>query len=54
VHTLWEKELKAKDINKEMFPIYGGKCLSEGLSKIEDDVQPDAEMAETISILRVS
>jgi hypothetical protein len=22
------KELNAKDIHKEMFPVYGGKCLS--------------------------
>jgi hypothetical protein len=25
---LWAKGLNAKDINKEMFPVYGGKCLS--------------------------
>jgi hypothetical protein len=25
---LWAKGLSAKDINKEMFPVYGGKCLS--------------------------
>jgi hypothetical protein len=25
---LWAKGLHAKDINKEMFPVYGGKCLS--------------------------
>jgi hypothetical protein len=25
---LWVKGLNAKDINKEMFPVYGGKCLS--------------------------
>jgi hypothetical protein len=24
---LWTKELGAKDIHKEMFPVYGGKCL---------------------------
>jgi hypothetical protein len=28
VSFLWAKGLNAKDINKEMFPIYGGKCLS--------------------------
>jgi hypothetical protein len=28
VHFLWEKGLNAKDIHKEMFPVYGGKCLS--------------------------
>jgi hypothetical protein len=25
---LWAKVLNAKDIHKEMFPVYGGKCLS--------------------------
>jgi hypothetical protein len=25
---LWAKGLKAKDIHKEMFPLYDGKCLS--------------------------
>jgi hypothetical protein len=25
---LWAKGLNAKDILKEMFPVYGGKCLS--------------------------
>jgi hypothetical protein len=25
---LWAKGLSAKDIHKEMFPVYGGKCLS--------------------------
>jgi hypothetical protein len=25
---LWAKGLDAKDIHKEMFPVYGGKCLS--------------------------
>jgi hypothetical protein len=46
---LWAKGLNAKDINKEMFLVYGGKCLShkavhnwvekfsQGLSKIADD-----------------
>jgi hypothetical protein len=24
---LWAKGLNAKDIHKEMFPVYGGKCL---------------------------
>jgi hypothetical protein len=27
VHILWATGLNAKDINKEMFPAYGGKCL---------------------------
>jgi hypothetical protein len=25
---LWAKGLNAKDIHKELFPIYGGNCLS--------------------------
>jgi hypothetical protein len=25
---LWAKGLIAKDIHKEIFPVYGGKCLS--------------------------
>jgi hypothetical protein len=28
VRFLRAKELNAKDIHKEMFPVYGGKCLS--------------------------
>jgi hypothetical protein len=28
VHFLWAKGLNEKDIHKEMFPVYGGKCLS--------------------------
>jgi hypothetical protein len=25
---LWEKGLNTNDIHKEIFPVYGGKCLS--------------------------
>jgi hypothetical protein len=28
LHSLWAKGLNAKDINKEMLTVYGGKCLS--------------------------
>jgi hypothetical protein len=28
VHFLWAKGLNAKDIHKEMFPVYGGNHLS--------------------------
>jgi hypothetical protein len=28
VRFLWAKGLKSKDIHKEMFTVYGGKCLS--------------------------
>jgi hypothetical protein len=27
-HFLWAKGLNTKDFHKEMFPVYGGKCLS--------------------------
>jgi hypothetical protein len=54
-----QKGLNANDINKEMFSVYGGKCLSrkavhnwvekfpEGRSKVADDARPVAEVAET-------
>jgi hypothetical protein len=56
---LWAEGLNAKDIHKEIFPVYGGKCLpriavynwvdkfSEGRSKVADDARPGAEVAET-------
>jgi hypothetical protein len=28
VRLLWAKEHNTKDIHKQMFPVYGGKCLS--------------------------
>jgi hypothetical protein len=28
VRFLWAKGLNSNDIHKEMFPVYGGKCLS--------------------------
>jgi hypothetical protein len=59
VRFLWAKGLDAKDIHKEMFPVYSGMCLShkavhnwvekfsQGHSKVTDDAQPGAEVAET-------
>jgi hypothetical protein len=56
---LWAKELNAKDINKEKFPVYGGTCLSrkafhnwvekfsQGRSKVADDARQGAVVAET-------
>jgi hypothetical protein len=53
------KGLNAKDIHKEMFPVYGGKSLSrkavhnwvekfsQGRSKVADDDRAGAEVAET-------
>jgi hypothetical protein len=51
---LWAKGFDTKDIHKEMFTVYGGKCLSlkavqnwvekfsQGRSKVADDTRPDA------------
>jgi hypothetical protein len=56
---LWAKGLSAKDIHKEVFHVYDGKCLSrkavhnwvekfsQGRSKVADDARLDAEVAET-------
>jgi hypothetical protein len=53
------KWLNAKDIHKEMFPVYAGKCLSrkavhnwiekfsQGGSKVADHARRGAEVAET-------
>jgi transposase len=53
MRVLWAKGLNAKDIHKEMFPIYSGKCLSreavhnwmeefsQGRSKVADNVRKD-------------
>jgi hypothetical protein len=59
VSFLWAKGLNAKDIHKEMFPVYGRKCLSrkavhrwvekcsQGRSKIIDDARQGVELSET-------
>jgi hypothetical protein len=61
---LWARKLNAKDIHKEMFPVYGGKCLSpkavhnwvdkfsQGRLKVADDARPSAEVAETCGFRR--
>jgi hypothetical protein len=53
---LWAKGRNARDIHKEMFPVYGGKCLSckavhnwvetfsEGRSKVSDDARPGGSL----------
>jgi hypothetical protein len=52
VRFLWTKQLNALDIHKEMFPLYGEKCVSckvfhnwvekfsQGHSKVADDARP--------------
>jgi hypothetical protein len=59
VRFLWAKGLNIKDIHKEMFRVYGRKCLSrkavhswveqfsQGRSKVADDAPPSVEVAET-------
>jgi hypothetical protein len=59
VFILWAKGLNAKDIQKEMFPVNGVKCLSrkavhhwvekfsQGRSKVADEARSGAEVAET-------
>jgi hypothetical protein len=54
------KGLNAKDIHKEVFPVYGGKCLlckavhewvknfSQGRAKVTDDARRSMKVAETI------
>jgi hypothetical protein len=54
VRFLWARELNANNIHKEIFPVYGGKCLSRiavqnlaekssrGRSKITDDADQAA------------
>jgi hypothetical protein len=56
----------AKDIHKEIFPVYGGKCLSrkavhnwveifsQGRSKVADDAPSGRDNSPKTSMLRVS
>jgi hypothetical protein len=59
VRSLWAKRLNAKDIHKEMFPVYCGKCLSrevvhswvkkvsQGRSKVPDNARRRGEVVDT-------
>jgi hypothetical protein len=59
VRSLWAKRLNAKDIHKEIFPVYAGKCLSrkavdncvekfsQRRSNVADDARSGEEVAET-------
>jgi hypothetical protein len=49
VRFLWTKGLNAKDINKEMFPFYGGKCLfrkavQNYVKRLADDEEVEMEV----------
>jgi hypothetical protein len=60
VLSLWAKGRNAKNVHKEIFPVYGLKCLSskavhnwveklsQGRSKFADDARPGAEVSETV------
>jgi hypothetical protein len=62
---LWAKELNTKDIHKEMFPVYGGKCLSrkavhnrvekfsQGRSKVTDGARPEATVQRVEELIQV-
>jgi transposase len=64
---LWIKGLNTKDIHKEMFPVYGGKCLSrkavynwvkkfsQECSKVADDARPrhPVEIAKEAAVEQV-
>jgi hypothetical protein len=63
----WTKGLDAKDIHKEMFPVYSGKCLSlkevhnwvekfsQRRSKVANDARPSrpVEIATEATVQRV-
>ena len=67
VRFLWEKDMAAKDIHKEMLPMYGEHCLSrqavhnwvqkfsEGRTSIEDErrVNRQVEIATPATLQRV-
>jgi hypothetical protein len=65
VPFLWVKELNAKDILKEMFHVYGGKCFSceavhnwvekfsEGRSKVaNDETEVWNSVSETLCVFK--
>jgi hypothetical protein len=66
VRFLWAKGLDAKDINKEMFPVYVGKCLSRKwvhnwvakvslmTKMLKRRCESDSDNSQKTSMLRVS
>jgi hypothetical protein len=44
VHFLWAEVLNAKDIHKEMFHVYNGKCLSCKAVHNADDEEVETEV----------
>jgi hypothetical protein len=50
LHFLWTKVLNAKDIHKEMFPVYGGKCFS--CKAVHSWVKKFSRMLDQVILLR--
>jgi hypothetical protein len=45
VRILWPKGLNAKDIHKDIIPVYGGKCMSRKAGKsFADDEEVETEV----------
>jgi hypothetical protein len=44
VRLLWVKGFSAKDIHKEMFPLYGGKCLLHKVAHNQLDKLPQGRL----------
>jgi hypothetical protein len=58
MHILWAKGPNAKDIHKEIFPVYGGKCLSRkwfttGSRCSLKDVRKSQIMTYQVALLRL-
>jgi hypothetical protein len=57
---MWTKGLNVKDNNKEMFPVYGGKCFQPWWQNLADDEEVETEVRKWLrqqsetSMLRVS
>jgi transposase len=63
VRFLWARGLSAKDIHKEIFPVYGGQCLSckafhswvekfsQRRSKATDDARQGVKVSETAIVI---
>jgi hypothetical protein len=62
VSFLWTKELNVKDVHKEMFPVYGWKCLSRKAinswiekhgNRFADDVKFETEFLKWLRTVRI-
>jgi hypothetical protein len=58
IRFLLAKELNAKDVHKEVFPIYGGKCLSRSAAhnwdeKFSQGRSKSQMMPDQVALLRL-